>query len=134
MTDSLTVVAAIAFGPTRRSANQSFTHGGCTTSNGGAPRSSGQNEGLLSYADAGVLREYCHPGDPICCPNSEHKEMSKHLNYFEQYSDEAAAWVIDLAKKAVQEDRKSGAKSMLHQTISHPVANAFILLFVLFVL
>ena len=28
----------------------------------------------------------------------------------------------------------SGAKSMLHQTISHPVANIFVLIFVLFVI
>jgi acetylxylan esterase len=103
-------------------------------SNGGAPRTAAQNEGLLSYADAGVLREYCHPGDPICCPNSENKQMSQHLSYFDQYGDEAAAWVIDLANKATQEDRTSGARAILHQTISHPVANAFMLLFVLFLL
>lgn len=58
--------------------------------------------------------------------------MSKHLNYFERYSDEAAEWVIDLARKAESGDRTSDAKSMLHQTISHPIANVFIVIFVLF--
>jgi acetylxylan esterase len=103
-------------------------------SDGGAPRTAEQNAGLLAYADAGVLREYCHPGDPICCPKSDNKHMSKHLDYFDQYGDEAAAWVIGLAKKAAQKDRTAGARAILHQTISHPVANALVLLFVLFLL
>jgi len=58
--------------------------------------------------------------------------MSKHLNYFDLFGDEAAQWVIDLAKKAESGDRTSGAKSMLHQTVSHPIANVFVLIFVLF--
>ena len=60
--------------------------------------------------------------------------MSKHLDYFEKYSDEAADWVIGLARKAEAGDKTSGAKGMLHQTISHPIANVFILIFVLFVI
>ncbi len=58
--------------------------------------------------------------------------MAKHLNYFDLFGDEAAAWVVDLAKKAESRDRMSGAKSMLHQSISHPIANVFVLVFVLF--
>jgi len=60
--------------------------------------------------------------------------MSKHLDYFDKFGDEAAAWVIDLAKKAETGDRKSSAGSRLHQTISHPIANVFVLIFVLCVL
>lgn len=57
--------------------------------------------------------------------------MSKHLDYFSKYGDDAAAWVIDLARKASSEDQKSGGNSMLHKS---PFASVFILLFVLFVL
>ena len=126
------IAAALVFGPTRRSANQSYTHGGGQISDGGAPRTAEQLAGLEPYADAGILREYCQPGDPICAPHTDNKDMSKHLNYFERYSDEAAEWVIDLARKAESSDRTSDAKSMLHQTISHPIANVFIVIFVLF--
>ncbi|KAF1941076.1 alpha/beta-hydrolase [Clathrospora elynae] len=141
------VVAALAFGPTRRSAGKSWTKGGGDISDGGAPRTAEQNAGLQPYADAGILREYCQPGDPICAPHTENKDMSKHLDYFNKYADEAAAWVLDLARKASGDgnnnnnnndigtpDQTSGGKSMLHQTISHPIANVFILLFALFVL
>jgi acetylxylan esterase len=128
------VAAALVFGPTRRSANQPYTHGGGQISDGSAPRTKEQLAGLQPYADAGILREYCQPGDPICAPNSDNKDMSKHLNYFDIYGDEAAEWVIDLARKAESGDKTSGAKGMLHQTISHPIANVFILIFVLFVI
>ncbi|EUC38178.1 carbohydrate esterase family 5 protein [Bipolaris victoriae FI3] len=126
------IAAALVFGPTRRSANQSYTHGGGEISDGSAPRSAEELAGLQPYADAGILREYCQPGDPICAPHTDNKDMSKHLSYFELYSDEAAEWVIDLARKAESGDRTSDAKSMLHQTISHPIANVFIVIFVLF--
>ena len=46
------------YGPTRRSANQTWTVGGGEVSDGGAPRTAEQNAGLKPYADAGVLREY----------------------------------------------------------------------------
>jgi acetylxylan esterase len=131
-TDIFAVAAALVFGSTRRSANQTFTHAGGNISNGSAPRTAEQNAGLQPYADAGRLREYCQPGDPICAPQTENKEMAKHLNYFDLFGDEAAAWVVDLAKKAESRDRMSGAKSMLHQSISHPIANVFVLVFVLF--
>lgn len=128
------VIAALVFGPTRRSGNQSWTHGGGEISDGGAPRTAEQNAALQPYADAGLLREYCQPGDPICAPQSEGKDMANHLNYFDRFGDEAADWVIDLAKKAGQSDQTSGAKELLSKTISHPIGNVFILIFVLFVL
>jgi acetylxylan esterase len=131
-TNVFTVVAALVFGPTRRSANQTWTRGGGEISSGGASRTEEQNAGLQPYADAGKLREYCQPGDPICAPHTKDKDMSKHLSYFGIYGDEAAQWVIDLAKKAERGDRTSGAKSMLSKSVSHPIANVFVLIFVLF--
>ena len=77
------------YGPTRRSANQTWTKGGGEISNGSAPRTAEENAGLKPYADAGVLREYCQPRDPICAPHTENTQMSFHLDYFDKYSDEA---------------------------------------------
>jgi acetylxylan esterase len=120
------IAAALAFGPTRRSANQSYTVGGGEISDGSAPRSSQELAGLKPYADAGILREYCQPGDPICAPHSDNKDMSKHLDYFTKFGDEAADWVIDLARKAAKkqsDDKSSSASDLLKQGITHPVAN-----------
>ena len=127
------VAAALMYGPTRRSANQTWTVGGGEVSDGGAPRTAEQNAGLKPYADAGVLREYCQPRDPICAPHTENTDMKFHLDYFDKYSNEASKWVIDLAKKAA--DKKSSnhenqgdgdkpsAGDRLKAGISHPVGN-----------
>jgi acetylxylan esterase len=61
--------------------------------------------------------------------------MSKHLDYFAKWGDEVATYVVDLARKAEgieSQDQTSGASDILKKTISHPIANVFILLFVLF--
>ncbi|CAO2650226.1 Nn.00g015180.m01.CDS01 [Neocucurbitaria sp. VM-36] len=132
------VAAALVFGPTRRSAHQNWTVGGGDAFDGARPRTAEQLAGLQPYADAGLLREYCQPGDPICAPGSGKTDMSKHLDYFDKYTDEAAAWVLGLARKAEgggtvsSPDQPSRAGDMLKKTIAHPVANVFILLFVLF--
>lgn len=128
-----TVAAALMYGPTRRSANQTWTVGGGEVSDGGAPRTAEQNAGLKPYADAGVLREYCQPRDPICAPHTENTDMKFHLNYFDKYSDEASKWVIDLAKKAADKNSsnhenqgdgdKPSAGDRLKAGISHPVGN-----------
>ncbi|CBY01456.1 hypothetical protein IAQ61_003285 [Plenodomus lingam] len=150
------IIAAVAFGPTRRSAGMPWTHGGGEISDGGAPRTDEQNKGLQPYYNAGILREYCQPGDPICAPHTKDKDMSKHLNYFDKWGDEAAAWVVDLARKASskagngtgagsqtmsdgkigggdggQTSDANGTKDMLKKTISHPVSNVFVALIVL---
>jgi acetylxylan esterase len=125
------------YGPTRRSANQSWTVGGGEVSDGGAPRTAEQLAGLQPYVDAGVLREYCQPRDPICAPSTENLDMSFHLSYFDKYSDEAAAWVVGLAQKAARGntsndenqsdgDQPSGAGGMLKAGITHPVGNVII--------
>ncbi|KAF1849041.1 carbohydrate esterase family 5 protein [Cucurbitaria berberidis CBS 394.84] len=133
------VAAALVFGPTRRSAHQSWTVGGGDAFNGSRPRTSEQLSGLQPYADANLLREYCQPGDPICAPDSGKTDMSNHLSYFDKYSDEAAAWVLDLARKAERgngstPDQRSGAGDKLGRSIAHPIANVFILIFVVLVL
>ncbi|KAF2133882.1 carbohydrate esterase family 5 protein [Dothidotthia symphoricarpi CBS 119687] len=123
------VAAALAWGPTRRSANQTWTVGGGNVSDGAAPRTASQLAGLQPYADAGVLREYCQTGDPICASHTKNPNMANHLNYFDRYTDEAAQWVIALARKAnekAKNDSASGAGGMLKKGIAHPVGNVFI--------
>lgn len=130
------VAAVLAWGPTRRSANQTWTHAGGEVSDGAAPRTAEQNAGLKPYADAGILREYCQPRDPICAPHTKNTDMSKHLDYFDKFGDEAAAWVVERARIASGDNggNTSGAADRLQKTISHPVASVFILLFVVFAL
>jgi hypothetical protein len=38
-----------------------------------------------------VLRSYCQKGDPICANGTD---INQHLNYFELYADDAAAWAV----------------------------------------
>lgn len=92
---------------------------------------------MKPYADANVLREYCQPRDPICAPHTNDTDMSFHLDYFDKYSDEASAWVTELARKAANKntsndenqsdgDQTSGAGGMLKAGIQHPVGNFII--------
>jgi|TARA_R110002003_G_scaffold3381_1_gene25265 acetylxylan esterase len=62
--------------------------------------------------------------------------MSYHLDYFAKWGNEAADWVVSKARNASGvtngRDKTSGASDALKNGISHPVANVFLLLFVLF--
>jgi acetylxylan esterase len=116
------VAAALIFGATRRSSNQTWTRGGGSISDGVAPRTALQNAGLAPYADAGILREYCQPHDPICAPHTNDTKMSFHLDYFDKWGDEAAAWVVGKVRQ--DDEASSGVKR-----IAHPVGGVFILLF-----
>lgn len=40
---------------------------------------------------APVLRSYCAKGDPICANGDD---VSKHLSYFELYTDDASTWAV----------------------------------------
>lgn len=123
------VAAVVTFGATRRSANQSYTFGGGQVSDGGAPRSPQELAGLQTYANAGKLREYCQPRDPICAPHTENTDMSFHLDYFDKWGTEAADWVVSKAREA-SGDKPSGASPLM----AHPIANVFILIFVVLAL
>jgi acetylxylan esterase len=54
--------------------------------------------------------------------------MSFHLDYFDKWGTEAADWVVSKARAASGDTSTSGASDLL---ISHPIANVFLLLFVL---
>lgn len=49
--------------------------------------------------------------------------MSKHLDYFVKFNNEAADWVIGLARKTQDGDKSSSASDLLKKGIAHPVAN-----------
>jgi hypothetical protein len=44
-----------------------------------------------------VLRSYCAKGDPICTKGDD---VSKHLNYFELYTDDASTWAVGKINEA----------------------------------
>lgn len=92
------IVAALVFGSTVRAAETSYTLGGGRPFNGTASRPAKFQTNLSTYASAGVLREYCNSGDPICATGSEPSSMSNHLSYFEKYTDEAVKWVVSTAR------------------------------------
>lgn len=136
------IAAAVTFGATRRSANQPFTWGGGQVSDGAAPRTVEENAGLMPYANADKLREYCQPRDIICAPQTENKDMSFHLDYFDKWGDEVADWVVVKSREAAgipadgvvrePEPEKSSASTMLKKGISHPVSNVFLFIVVAF--
>lgn len=134
---SRSVTAVLAFGPPVRSAGNSWTHGGGDKVDGSANRTEAQNAGLQPYADAGILREYCQPGDPICAPHSDNPDMKNHMAYFDKFGEEGAAWVIELARNASsrveeynarQASDSSGIKEMFKKTVRHPVASGLLAL------
>lgn len=95
----------------------------------------------MPYANADKLREYCQPRDVICAPQTENKDMSFHLDYFDKWGDEVAEWVAVKSREAagipadgvIREPEKSSAASdMLKKGISHPMSNVFLFIIVAF--
>jgi hypothetical protein len=84
----LPVAAALVFGNTRHTANQPYNVLSGSGSNGLFPRSGSQAAGLLTYTS--VFHDYCIAEDPICAGGNV---VADHLNYFDIYTDSAAAWV-----------------------------------------
>jgi hypothetical protein len=114
------LVAATVFGAVVRSKNQKYT---VQTSkyvdfqgqnprdfDGKAPRSEESLAVLDKYSS--ILRDYCNIGDPVCARDSEPADVARHLNYFDFYSEEAAAWVIEKASgKKVKLDKPSSSST-----------------------
>lgn len=100
------IVAALVFGSTVRRAGTTYTLGGGRAFNGTAPRPQRFQNNLQTYADAGLLREYCNEGDPICAIGSEPSSMNNHLSYFEKYTTEAVNWTIATAREQVRKNEE----------------------------
>ncbi|KAF2262250.1 alpha/beta-hydrolase [Lojkania enalia] len=115
------IVAAIVFGSYRRSANQTYSVKGGSVFDGSSPRTEEQLDGLNQYA--GILRDYCNAGDPICTTGSEPEDIAQHLNYFDEYNDEAADWVIKTAQRALVGDGDAADASRSDPT-SQPTSQA----------
>lgn len=88
MLTAITVAAALIFGDTRHTANQPFNVLGGSGSSGLFPRTAEQTANMAKYGDR--LRDYCAAADPICAGG---EVVDDHLNYFDVYTDDAAAWV-----------------------------------------
>ncbi|KAI1339847.1 Alpha/Beta hydrolase protein [Xylariaceae sp. FL0016] len=81
-------IIATFFGDVRHVANQTYNTGTGTTENGIYPRNGTQLEDLNLYSD--VLQSWCFQGDPVCAGGVL---IYKHLQYFDVYTDAAAAWI-----------------------------------------
>jgi len=89
------IAAAMVFGNTRHTANQPYNVLSGSGGTGLFPRSGSQAAALLTYTS--VFHDYCVANDPICAGGNV---VADHLNYFDIYTDEAAAWVKSQLLKA----------------------------------
>ncbi|KAF5531739.1 acetylxylan esterase 2 [Fusarium napiforme] len=88
------IVAAMVFGDTRHTKDQPYNVLSGKGKDGLFPRPAGMLENLASYGD--VFRNYCVETDPICAKGDE---VETHLNYFDVFTDDAAAWVKERVGK-----------------------------------
>ncbi|KAK0384677.1 hypothetical protein NLU13_8763 [Sarocladium strictum] len=89
------IVAALIFGDVRHTRNQPYNYLDGANRDGLFPRPANQLANLAAYT--GRFRNYCDETDPICAGGDV---VANHLNYFDIYSDSAAAWVQSLIKAA----------------------------------
>jgi hypothetical protein len=82
------IVAVTTFGNTRHTANQPYNQFSGAPDNGLFPRPAYQLANLATWT--AKYHDYCVAEDPICAGGNV---VADHLNYFDLYSDTAAAWV-----------------------------------------
>jgi hypothetical protein len=82
------ITAALVFGNIRHTAGQSYNVLTGGNGQGVYPRSGAQLAGLAQYSS--VFHDYCVSTDPVCAGGGD---VQTHLNYFDVYTNEAAAWV-----------------------------------------
>lgn len=71
-----------------------------------------------------VLRSYCAKGDPICTKGDD---VSKHLSYFELYTDDASTWAVGKVnefKPACAAPTPSATPSAVAQSVGNSSAPA----------
>lgn len=91
-------MAALLFGDTRHTADQSYNVESGAEGNGLFPRTDQLLSDLNRYS--AVLRSYCVSTDPICAEDMGPVVAETHLNYFEIYPQAAAAWVQEMVSNA----------------------------------
>jgi acetylxylan esterase len=82
------IAAIVTFGDVRHTANQPYNYLDGATKWGLFPRNSQQLANAATFA--GVWRDYCAGGDPICAGGDI---VDEHLNYFDVYTPEVAEYV-----------------------------------------
>ncbi|KEQ70069.1 alpha/beta-hydrolase [Aureobasidium namibiae CBS 147.97] len=82
------IVAVTVFGNTRHTANQPYNQFSGAPDNGIFPRPAYQLANLATWTSK--FHDYCVAEDPICAGGDV---VADHLNYFDLYSDVAAAWI-----------------------------------------
>lgn len=108
---TITVAAALIFGDTRHTANQPFNVLSGSGSDGLFPRTEEQTTNMAKYGDR--LRDYCAGDDPICAGGDV---VADHLNYFDVYSNDAAAWVKERVEAAGDGSDKTTTSSSASKT------------------
>ncbi|KAH7233479.1 Alpha/Beta hydrolase protein [Fusarium tricinctum] len=102
------IIAAMVFGDTRHTENQPFNVLSGKGKNGLFPRPADQLANLASYGD--VFRNYCVETDPIC---AQGEDVKTHLNYFDLYSNQVAAWVKERVEQAGGADEDEPSSSTI---------------------
>ncbi|OAL54618.1 alpha/beta-hydrolase [Pyrenochaeta sp. DS3sAY3a] len=82
------IAAALLWGDVMHVANQPYN-----VLDGADLQKDGRSADSLARLNrySSVLRSYCAKGDPICTRGDD---VSKHLNYFELYTDDASTWAV----------------------------------------
>jgi len=88
------IAAALLWGDVMHEANQPYN-----VLDGAGLQKSGRGADSLARLNryAPVLRSYCAKGDPICTNGDD---VSKHLSYFELYTDDASTWAVGKLNEA----------------------------------
>ncbi|KAL2211135.1 alpha/beta-hydrolase [Sarocladium strictum] len=107
------IVAALIFGDVRHTRGQSYNYLDGGNRDGVFPRPASQLANLAAYGDR--LRNYCDATDPICAGGDV---VANHLNYFDIYSNSAAAWVQSLIKAAPDTDNEDKPTTKPSSTLS----------------
>lgn len=89
------IAAILTFGDVRHTANQPYNYLGGATRHGAIPRVPSQLANAINYA--GVWRDYCNTNDQVCASGNS---VPEHLDYFERYTEDAAAFVQQKVREA----------------------------------
>ncbi|KAF2124080.1 carbohydrate esterase family 5 protein [Dothidotthia symphoricarpi CBS 119687] len=116
------IVAAVTFGAVARARNQNFTIGDGKPYDGRRARTTEQIAALRKFA--GVFVEYCHYSDPMCAPASLPQDVMVHLNYFVEHNEEAVKWVVDMAKRGVNDAVASSTSTKSAKSTSSAKSSA----------
>jgi len=113
------IAAALVFGDTRHNAGEPYNVLSGANANGLFPRTGSQLAGLLTWTSK--FHDYCVATDPICAGGDI---VADHLNYFDIYSDTAAAWVKSMLSSASSSPSSSIASSTVASTAaSYPTTS-----------